>query len=50
VVGLDDALRAQLGLTNAKAMIVSEVEKGSPAEKAGVKKWDIVLQFNGFSD
>jgi membrane-associated protease RseP (regulator of RpoE activity) len=46
VVGPNDAMRAQLGLLD-KGMVVSEVEKGSPADKAGVKKWDIVLLLEG---
>ena len=47
VVGLNDAMRAQLGLAEGKGMVVSEIEKGSPAEKAGLKKYDIVLQLDG---
>jgi membrane-associated protease RseP (regulator of RpoE activity) len=47
VIGPNDATRAQLGLTDGKGMVVNEVEKGSPAEKAGVKKYDIVLELDG---
>ena len=47
VVGPNDAVRAQLSLPDTQGMVVSEVESGSPAEKAGVHKYDIVLQLNG---
>jgi serine protease Do len=47
VVGPNDATRAQLGLPEGVGMVVNEVEKGSPAEKAGVKKYDIVLELDG---
>jgi S1-C subfamily serine protease len=47
VVGPNDATRAQLGLTDGKGMVVAEVEKGSPAEQGGIKKYDIVLELNG---
>ena len=44
IAPLDDALRAQLALPSKQGVIVSDVTKGSPAEKAGVKKHDIVLE------
>jgi C-terminal processing protease CtpA/Prc len=47
VVGPNDATRAQLGLTDGKGMVVNEVEKGSPAERGGIKKYDIVLELDG---
>jgi hypothetical protein len=43
----DDALRAQLGLPARQAVVITEVVKGSPAEKAGIKKHDIVLELAG---
>jgi C-terminal processing protease CtpA/Prc len=42
-VGTSDAIRAQLGLAEGQGVVVSEVVNGSPAEKAGIKKWDIIL-------
>lgn len=39
----DDALRAQLDLRGGQGVVVNEVIKDSPAEKAGVKKHDILL-------
>jgi hypothetical protein len=41
---IDDALRAQLALPAGQGVIVTTVLGGSPADKAGVKKHDVVLQ------
>ncbi len=43
----DDAVRAQPALPDGQGVVVSEVVSGSPAEKAGVKKHDIVLELGG---
>jgi serine protease Do len=43
----DDALRAQLGLSGKQGVVVQDVVSGSPAEKAGVKKHDVVLELGG---
>jgi C-terminal processing protease CtpA/Prc len=43
----DPALRAQLELPAGQGVVVKEVASGSPAEKAGVKKHDILLELNG---
>jgi C-terminal processing protease CtpA/Prc len=43
----DEALRAQLSLPSGQGVLVSDVVSGSPAEKAGVKKHDIVLELGG---
>ncbi|HLW66184.1 MAG TPA: PDZ domain-containing protein [Gemmataceae bacterium] len=43
---LDDALRAQLGLQAGKGMLITDVIVNSPAEKAGVKKHDIILELS----
>jgi PDZ domain len=43
----DDAVRAQLGLPSGQGVVVSEVVKGSPAEKAGIKKYDVLLELGG---
>jgi C-terminal processing protease CtpA/Prc len=40
----DDALRTQLGLPAGQGVVVTDVVAGSPAEKSGVKKQDIVLE------
>lgn len=36
-----------LGLDSAKGVIVSSVESGSPAERAGIRQGDIIIQLNG---
>jgi len=41
---VDDAMRAQLGLAANQGVVISEVVAGSPAEKAGVKKFDVVIE------
>lgn len=40
-------LAESFGLEEGKGALVGKVEKGSPAEKAGVKKGDIIIKFNG---
>jgi serine protease Do len=37
----------ELKLSAARGIYVSEVEKDSPAEKAGLKSGDVILEFNG---
>jgi membrane-associated protease RseP (regulator of RpoE activity) len=46
---VDDALRAQLELElpAGQGAIVNQVVSGSPAEKAGVKKYDVILELGG---
>jgi serine protease Do len=44
---VDDALRAQLALPEGSGVLVTDLVKGSPAEKAGVKKLDIILTLAG---
>lgn len=41
-----NALRAQLNLEK-PGILVSEVLKDSPAQKAGIERWDIILEFQG---
>jgi C-terminal processing protease CtpA/Prc len=43
----DDALRAQLNLPAGRGVVVTDVVAGSPAEKAGVRKHDVVLELAG---
>ncbi len=43
---LNDALAKSFGLTGRNGTLISEIIPGSPAEKAGVKAGDIVLNFN----
>lgn len=41
------ALAKQFDLKDARGALVSEVNAGSPAEKAGIKNGDIITEFNG---
>ena len=40
-------LSQEFGLKSAKGALIGDVAKGSPAEKAGIKRGDIILEFNG---
>ncbi len=40
-------LSQKFGLKTAKGALIGDVSKGSPAEKAGIKRGDIILEFNG---
>ena len=40
-------LAAEFGVKDLKGALVSGVMKGSPAEKAGIKQGDVILQYNG---
>ncbi|MEJ5258436.1 MAG: Do family serine endopeptidase [Fervidobacterium sp.] len=42
-----EALAKSLGLKVSKGVYISQVEKGSPAEKAGIKEGDVIVKFNG---
>jgi predicted metalloprotease with PDZ domain len=44
---LPDELRAQLDLGDGEGLLVTEVLPGSPAEKAGLKKNDILVKIDG---
>lgn len=44
---LNESLAESFGKTEASGALVSQVIKGSPAEKAGVQSGDIILKFNG---
>jgi C-terminal processing protease CtpA/Prc len=44
---LPDELRAQLDLAEGEGLLVTEVLPGSPAEKAGLKKNDILTKIDG---
>src|SRR5262249_33305302 len=43
VTPLEGALRSQLGLPDTHGLLVSSVEPSTPAEKAGLKKNDVLL-------
>ena len=44
---LTPELSNKFGLKNEKGALVGDVSKGSPAEKAGIKRGDIILEYNG---
>lgn len=44
---LNPKLAKSLGLASDKGVIVTNVEKGSPADKAGLKIEDVIIQFDG---
>ena len=44
---LSPDLAESLGLEDAKGVVIEEVSKGSAAEKAGIKRYDVVVEFNG---
>jgi serine protease Do len=43
---VNQALAESFGLKKSEGALVSSVEKGSPAEKAGVQPGDVILRFN----
>jgi len=43
---LTEAMKKQFKLTVNKGVIVSQVEPGSPADKAGLKKYDVIVAIN----
>jgi len=46
---LNNELAEAYGLSNTQGAIIAEVCEGSPAEKAGLKQEDIIIQLNGQS-
>jgi serine protease Do len=44
---VSNELADSFGLANAQGALVNQVEKGGPAEKAGVEAGDIILKFDG---
>jgi len=44
---LTPAIAKSLGLPNDHGALVADVNAGSPAEKAGIKQGDVILEFNG---
>ncbi|MBT9548051.1 MAG: DegQ family serine endoprotease [Candidatus Sericytochromatia bacterium] len=47
---LDDSMAQGLGLKDSReGILVSGVVNGSPADKAGIKKYDVILKLNGKS-
>ncbi|HKZ57024.1 MAG TPA: DegQ family serine endoprotease [Thermodesulfovibrionales bacterium] len=44
---LTPELSQKFGLEKSKGALVSDIAKGSPADKAGIMRGDIILEFNG---
>jgi len=44
---LNESLAKSVGLTDTKGALVQSSEQGSPAEKAGIKADDVILDYNG---
>jgi Do/DeqQ family serine protease len=44
---VDSELASYLGLDKAEGAVISGVLEGSPAEKAGLIEWDVIVGFNG---
>lgn len=44
---VDDIIRKQFGLEDKYGALVNRVIEGSPAEKAGMKRGDIIIEFDG---
>ncbi len=44
---LNQALAESFGLDSARGALVTQVEKDSPADKAGLKSGDVILELNG---
>ena len=44
---LDPDLAESLGIKDTKGIVITEVLEGSAAEKAGMKRYDVVVEFNG---
>lgn len=44
---VDEAIAKQFGLKEVKGVLVNNVMKDTPAERAGLKRGDIILKYNG---
>ena len=47
VANLDDKFARNLGLDKVEGVLIQDVNKDSPAEKAGIKQADVILEING---
>lgn len=47
VRSVDEEAARYLGLERVSGALVAGVIPGSPAEKAGLKQWDVIMEFNG---
>ena len=47
IQGLTDEIKEQFGLKDTKGVLIPEVKRGSAAEKAGIKRDDVIIAING---
>jgi serine protease Do len=47
IQGVDDAIAQALGLGKPRGALVAGVEENGPAKKAGIKKGDVIVKFDG---
>jgi len=47
IQNVDENMAEALGIGKARGVVISEIAKGGPAEKAGLKQGDVILQFEG---
>lgn len=45
---LDSSIATKLGLSDKSGVLIAAVSPGSPADKAGLYRYDVVRKFNGF--
>jgi len=44
---VDDNAARYLGLTKLEGVLITGIINGSPAQKAGINQWDVILEYNG---
>lgn len=49
IVGVNEVVARQFGLSAAQGVLVNQVVSGSPAEKGGVRRGDVLTEVNGVS-
>lgn len=47
IATVDEDVASQLGLSEARGTLITQVMRGGPADSAGIKPYDIVTEFNG---
>jgi serine protease Do len=47
IQNIDETMAQALGLDKTRGVVISETTKGGPAEKAGLKRSDVILEFEG---
>jgi len=47
IQNIDETMAQALGLDKPRGVVISEITKGSPAEKAGLRRGDVILEFEG---